>query len=460
MKYVTIPGIRTLTLLIGVCLLAGPASAQDTSATEVFTQRWANSGENRDPNPEITLTLDDVPLREALKRIADQARGGLYYNAELLPEKKVTLRLQSMPLGEALQEVLEGTSLYAVTSGRNISLRMEKEPRSIQQSASDMQETITGTVTDAQSGEPLPGVNILVKGTTTGTSTDASGNYELSVESLEDTLVASVVGYQTQQIPINGRTTISVELQAQAISGEEMVVVGYGTQEKRDVTGAVSQISSDEIRNRPMTNISQGLQGISPNVNIDLTSGKPIESPDINIRGATSNGQGGDALVLIDGTEGDPSMLNPKDIETISVLKGPAASAQYGARAAFGVVQITTRDATNKEFTINIDTHIGFKKPAVEAGFVSDGYTYVKNFNKAYQNALGTVPKNINKTQPFSLEYLKEFKKRHEDPSLPVVEVNDEGDYVYYSSTDWYDKLYKDKLMTQEYNFSASAGNE
>src|SRR5699024_10798510 len=135
-------------------------------------------------------------------------------------------------------------------------------------------------------------------------------------------------------------------------------------------------------------------------------------------------------------------------------------SAQYGARAAFGVVQITTRDATNKEFTINIDTHIGFKKPAVEAGFVSDGYTYVKNFNKAYQNALGTVPKNINKTQPFSLEYLKEFKKRHEDPSLPVVEVNDEGDYVYYSSTDWYDKLYKDKLMTQEYNFSASAGNE
>src|SRR5699024_11486966 len=123
--------------------------------------------ENRDPNPESTLTVDDVPLREALKRIADQARGGLYYNAELLPEKKVTLRLQSMPLGEALQEVLEGTSLNAVTSGRNISLRMEKEPRSIQQSASDMQETITGTGTDAESGEPGHGGENLVTVTTT-----------------------------------------------------------------------------------------------------------------------------------------------------------------------------------------------------------------------------------------------------------------------------------------------------
>src|SRR5699024_3993292 len=207
------------------------------------------------------------------------------------------------PLDQAHRKVLEATSLRVVTSGRNITLRQKKEPVQMQRSVVSTQENITGTVTDAQSGETLPGVNILVKGTTTGASTDQNGSFELTAPSLQDTLVVTYIGYQRQEVAIDGRTEIDIQLTPEAIMGEEMVVVGYTQQQQEEVTGSVDQITSEDMTRRPMTNINQGLQGISPNVNINLQSGKPFESPSINIRGATSVGQGGDALVLIDGVE-------------------------------------------------------------------------------------------------------------------------------------------------------------
>src|SRR5699024_10648374 len=268
------------------------------------------------------------------------------------------------------------------------------------------------------------------------------------------------IGYQTQDVPINGRTEVNIQLTPEAIMGEEMVVVGYGTQRKENITGSVEQVSPESISDRPITNVSQGLQGVAANVNINLSSGSPFQSPAINIRGATSIGQGGQALFLVDGVESDPSLLNPKDIKSISVLKGPAAAAEYGARAAFGVIQIITKSGVKKGFSINLDARLGLKTPAIEPAFVSDGYTYVKNFYKAWLNSNGNVPKNINKTQPFSLDYLNEFEEHHNDPSLPDVVVDDDGNYVYYASTDWYKKLYKDNLMNQVYNFSASSGGD
>src|SRR5699024_9020278 len=267
------------------------------------------------------------------------------------------------------------------------------------------------------------------------------------------------IGYQTQDVPINGRTEVNIQLTPEAIMGEEMVVVGYGTQRKENITGSVEQVSPESISDRPITNVSQGLQGVAANVNINLSSGSPFQSPAINIRGATSIGQGGQALFLVDGVESDPSLLNPKDIKSISVLKGPAASAQYGARAAFGVIQITTKSGVKKGFSIDVSSNVGFKRPAVKTNFVTDGYTFAKNFAKAYENSVGSFPKEINAHQDFSRSYLAELKNHHEDPSLPDVKVDENGNYKYYTSTDWFDKLYKDKLLVQEHNFSASAGS-
>ncbi len=323
---------------------------------------------------------------------------------------------------------------------------------------SDFQHKIQGTITDT-SGNPLVGVTIKVKGTNQGTVTDAAGNFTLTVPE-NATLEVSYVGYTTKNIKVGSQTNFTIQLTTSSTGLNQLVVVGYSTQSKRNITGAVDQISGEELTSRPMINLNQGLQGVSPNVNIDIPDGKPFAKPAINIRGETSIGQGGSALVLIDGVEGDPSMINPNDIQSISVLKGPAASAEYGARAAFGVIQITTKSGVKKGFSINVNARVGFKQPAVKPGFVTDGYTYVKNFYKAYLNGQGFVPKNINKTQPFSLDYLEAFKKHHEDPSLPDVVVDDNGNYVYYASTDWYHELYKKWLSSQDYNFSASAGND
>lgn len=320
-------------------------------------------------------------------------------------------------------------------------------------------DTVSGTVTNAQTGDPMIGVNILVVGTTTGTVTDANGHYSLTVSSLQDTLRFSFIGFQTKTVPIDGRRTINVALQPKVISGQQLVVVGYNTQKKKDISGAVNQISGSLIGSRHTSNLIRGLQGITPNVNISFTSGSPLANPAINIRGVTSIGQGGEALVLIDGVEGNLSMVDPQNIKSLTVLKGPAASAQYGARAAFGVIQITTKSGVKKGFSIDVSTNIGFKQLAMKPGLSSDGYTYAKYYLKGYRNAFGAIPKSLNIFQPFSLTYLKELKRHSEDPSLPDIVVGNNGKYIYYTSTNWWDLLYKDRLLFQQYHISASAGN-
>src|SRR5690606_26568632 len=185
---------------------------------------------------------------------------------------------------------------------------------------------------------------ITVDGTSTGTITDLDGNYSIVVPEY-GVLVFSYIGYEARRVSVDNRTQIDVTLQTDMSSLEEVVVVGYGTQRRGNLTGAVEQFSSEVFENRPMTNINQGLQGVMPNVNIRMMDGNPSGAPAINIRGTTSIGAGGNALVLIDNVEGDPSMLNPNDIESITVLKDAASASIYGARGAFGVVLITTKKA-------------------------------------------------------------------------------------------------------------------
>src|SRR5690606_20617120 len=238
---------------------------------------------------------------------------------------------------------------------------------------------------------------ITVEGTTSGTVTDLEGLYSITVPD-GAVLVFSFIGFEQIRV-VADRAEINLTLRADISSLDEVVVVGYGTQKRANLTGAVDQISSEVFQNRPVSNLNQGLQGLMPNVNIRPMDGNPSGAPAINIRGTNSIGAGGNALVLIDGVEGDASMVNPNDIESISVLKDAASASIYGARGAFGVVLITTKKAPKDRTQITYSTNYSVKKPTTTFNHVTDGYTFAKMFNEAHlgRTDYATPPLGINK---------------------------------------------------------------
>ncbi len=221
---------------------------------------------------------------------------------------------------------------------------------------------VNGTVTSAMDGETLPGVNISVKGTSAGTSTDANGEYSLTVSSESDTLVFSFVGYQSQEVPINGRSTIDIELASQAIAGDEVVVVGYGQQESQDVTGSVSSVSSEQLNEVPVSDPASALQGRSAGVMVSSTgSGTPGEDVVVRIRGRRSLTAGNDPLFVVDGIpfSGSLNDINTENIESMEVLKDASATAIYGSRGANGVVLITTKRGGDYQTQVSYDAYYG-----------------------------------------------------------------------------------------------------
>ena len=322
--------------------------------------------------------------------------------------------------------------------------------------------TVTGTVTDA-SGEPLIGVNVFVKGTTSGTVTDVNGRYTLTQVSPQSTLTFSYIGFVPQEMVLGNRTVLNVQLREDTQRLDEVVVVGYGVQRKVNLTGSVDQVTSEVFENRPITNISQGLVGAVPNLNIVMTDGKPTQSPSYNVRGTTSIGQGGNALILIDGVEGDPRMLNPNDIESVSVLKDAASASIYGARAVFGVVLITTKSASKGKTSITYSAVFSSKSPTAVPDNIVDSYPWAQSFSDGWArwNDNGSMPTAVNKTISFSPEYLAEIKRRWENPSLPRIEVNPTtGAYEYYYSTDWYKEFYKESFFAQDHNIALTGGSD
>ena len=265
--------------------------------------------------------------------------------------------------------------------------------------------TVSGRVLDEQ-GFPVIGAGVIVKGSTLGTATDIEGRYTLSVPS-NATLLVQSIGYRTAEIPVGGRSRIDVTLSSDSTLLEETVVVGYGTQKKANLTGAVDQVGEETFDGRPNANLAQMLQGRVANLNLKFTDGRPNSSPSFNIRGRTSIGQGGSALVLIDGVEGNASLLNPNDIESVSVLKDAASSAIYGSRAPYGVVLITTKNAKKGTATVSYQANFSFETPTAMPDVVSDGYTWAEHFYKSWYNYKGNNPTAINKTMEFSTAWMK-----------------------------------------------------
>ncbi|MEX2593795.1 MAG: TonB-dependent receptor [Anditalea sp.] len=248
--------------------------------------------------------------------------------------------------------------------------------------------SVKGNVLD-ETGNPMPGVSVLVQGTTTGTVTDLEGEYELSNVSEEGTLVFSFLGYIKQEVAINGNTNIDVSMEPDTQSLEEVVVVGYGTQKKINVTGAVAAVEGDVLVRRPVVNSASMLQGRLPGVRVVQNSGQPgDEGIGIQIRGqGTFSGAGSNPLVLIDGVEGNLSDINPNDIESVSVLKDAASASIYGSRAANGVILITTKSGSQGEPKLDYHGNYGVHTPSRMPEFVTNSAEYMELWNEAKSNS-------------------------------------------------------------------------
>ena len=435
---------------------------------------WATalsvSANSYSQNTKLSVDLKNSTIKEVLEKIEAQSEYIFFYkDGALQLDRKINLIVNNKTIFETLDKLFEETNFVYKVDDRqvmigtrnNISDELEPGTTSATITNQQPQKKITGTVSDAD-GFPLPGASIVVKGTTIGVTTDIDGGFSLAIPANAETLVFSFVGLKTQEVLLEQRTEINVQLLPDASELNEVVIVGYGSQKKVNLTGAVDQVTEEVFQNRSVSNASQALQGVAPNLNITLTDGKPTRSSSYNVRGTTSIGQGGDALVLIDGVEGDPALLNPNDIASVSVLKDAASASIYGARGSFGVVLITTKKPQKGKVTVNYTGNFSIQQPAAQQDNVTDGYVWAERFREAYYawNNYSKLPSKINKTQAYSDAWLETFKTRKEQGISEEVVVEDDGTYTYYGNTDYYDVLYKDYSFAQDHNILISGGNE
>lgn len=316
---------------------------------------------------------------------------------------------------------------------------------------------IRGTVTSGS--ETLIGVSVQMKGTTTGTITDLDGNYSLSVNGNKDVLIFSYIGYQTQEVAVKGQNVINVILTEDSKTLDEVVVVGFGTQKKVNLTGSVSMIDAKELEQRPVQSVVQALQGKIPGLNISASGnvGELNGSPSINIRGTgTIGNSSGAPLVLIDGMEGNMRELNPQDIENISVLKDAAASSIYGSRAPFGVVLITTKKGKEGTVKINYNNSFRWSTPVmIPETMNSLEHTYWMNDMSI--NSSGAPIFNDHEVQRVK-DYL-DGKLASND----VMEKKSDGKWNIdrpNANIDWYKEYYRSSAPSQEHTASISGGSD
>ena len=321
---------------------------------------------------------------------------------------------------------------------------------------------VSGTVLDT-GRQPLIGAAVMLAGTTTGDVTAPDGTFSLRVPSEEVTLEVSCLGYvsQTVRVPA-GQQTVNVILEEDNMLLQETVVVGYGVQKKVNLTGAVTAVDTKELEDRTTHNLTNMLQGAVPGLNISTSAGNPGSSGSLNIRGITSI-NAADPLVLVDGVEADMSRVNANDVENISVIKDASAAAIYGARAAYGVILITTKSGSEKggKATVRYSGRMGWEEPTVSTDFETRGYWSVYTVDKFWATDAG---KNYTTyTEHDMAELLARVNDVTENPERPwVVEEyrNGRKQWVYYCNTDWYHELYNDRHPVQQHSVSVTGGNK
>lgn len=405
----------------------------------------------------VSLSLNDVPLEKALIAIKAESGYHLAYMKEWMQTaKKVTLRVKDVPLTEALDACFKGQPLTYAIVENTIVVKLRPAPEEQAVPAVKIQGVVTG-----ENGEPLAGVSVMVKGSgARGTMTDSTGAFVVEANP-GDVLIVSSVGYDAQKIKVGNSAHLSIALVRADKSLNEVVIVGYGTQQKVNLTGAVATVGADKLEDRPIVNLADGLEGLIPNLNVNLGSGQPGRASSFNIRNYTTIGSGSNSapLVLVDGVERDPDLIDPNMVANVTVLKDAASAAIYGGRAAFGVILITTKNprrGTKPEVTYT--GSYTTDRPAVLPKYLSS-VEYLQLFDAAQQTGLATG--GTTSTNPFTAKDSAMIRAYYKDPSHNPDAYPDPGnpsEYRYVGNTDWIKVMYPGWAPMQEHYVSLSSG--
>ena len=325
----------------------------------IFTGAWANSYSQA---TKLSLNLKDVRVQELIQEIEDKTDFYFLYQDEVFEkEQRVTIKVRNESLDSILKELEKQAFVKAEITEHQIILKKKIKDNLI--IIQQEKKSVMGLVTDSD-GQPIPGVSIIVKGTTTGVVTDMDGKFQLEVLVSAEMLQFSFVGMKTQEVSIEGRTVINIVMEDETIGLDEVVAIGYGTLKKSDLTGSVVSVRSEDFLKGVTTNALQLLQGKASGVTVNQSNSEPGGAVTIRVRGAGSINSSNSVLVVIDGLPGgDPSSLNPEDIESIEILKDASAAAIYGTRAANGVVLITTKKGSTGIPVVSYNTYVGYQTP-------------------------------------------------------------------------------------------------
>ena len=386
-------------------------------------------------NKKISLKVDNKPIEQVLEQIELDSRFIFFYKTdEIDVSRKISVNVVKTPIKDLLGIIFnDGSVRYTVLKNQIVLKKSSFDGLPLQKEIKEeseeflVQQTITGLVVD-ENNQPLPGANVLEKGTTRGTQADFDGNFTINITDENAILVVSYIGFKTREITVGNQTELTIIMEASTAGLEEVVVIGYGTQKEALLTGSVGIVSSKEIKKVSYANSTGVLQGRVPGVKVETNGGAPGAGINVEIRGTGSFGND-QPLYVVDGNIiGSMSFINPNDIESISVLKDASAAAIYGSRAANGVVLITTKKGSIGDVQINFETKIGFQNPTSYLDFMNAReYADFHNMAKDNDGDARAIPNDTG------------F-----DPSI---------------DTDWQD-LSLNSALYQEYNLNVSGGNE
>ena len=387
---------------------------------------------------QITIEIKDMPLTEALKKLEEQSGYSFFYSS-VLPDKDaiVSVSATDRSINYVMDALLKGLRISYEIKGDNQITLYEKSAALNVQSGKSGSRTISGKVHDVD-GYPVIGAGVLIAGSTQGTVTDEDGYWTLELDNENVNIEISSMGYTSQTLDVAGRSDFNVVLRPDTQFLEEVVVVGYGTQKKVNLTGSVAMVGAEDIAARPISSLSSGLQGLLPGVTVVNATGQPGESnTTIRVRGIGTIGNA-NPLVLIDGVEGDISAVNPEDIESVSVLKDAASASIYGARAANGVLIVTTKKTQGgaaDKAKVTFGAYFGLQTPT-RLPQMCDAIDFMTLDNEARENV---------GTSPAWLDHHFDWVNNNTRPNN-------------FANTDWISEVLNDFAPQQSYNLTLNGG--
>ena len=385
----------------------------------------------------IDLSVKDESLRQLIKQIETKTDYTFMLDQTVDQSQKVTVDARQESLDVILKKAFAGKQINYEIVGKQIILKLPGVNQSNQS------RKVNGTVKD-QNGESVIGANVSVKGTTVGTITDVDGNFTLDVPD-NAVILVSYIGYVPQEVKSGNKNLFNIILREDSQSLDEIVIVGYGTQKKVNLTGAVATVKGEDITKRPVINATNMLQGLMPGVQVTQSTGQPGSGTNIQIRGmGTFSGAGANPLVLIDGVEGDMNKLDPNVIESVSVLKDAASASIYGSRAANGVILVKTKDGGSKDGKISVSYNFnyGIHTPTKMLDLVTNSADYMEAYNTFRVN------NNYGVALPEAMYSQEEIDK-----------YRNATDRTLYPNYDWIGNFIK-SAPTQMHNISVSGGDK